>query len=387
MSIYKPKTLIDLDSDDQPFELLLSETEFKALQNLLPRGFSLTVQKQRRVSQKCCAAEKISSKLIIRELNEKVKKKAVIKPIVDQKPNFELVDRCNKILDSLKRHPSVMPFIESVKTGSLDMACLSDVIKEHMDISTIETKLNTNKYNSIDEFYYDIKLIWFNALQYYAEDTKIYQMAKTMETFFENLLKSESNITLALRAKVDNYKKKLKSIENRCDRAKKCSTTTQLTKPLSYNEKKSLCQMIRSLPNECLWSVWNIVSNGEDHTAGEIEFDIDTLDVKVARELEKFVKNKLIFVNKKKRSSSNKFNSNDNKCIKIDQYKDILSEIADAKATPTTETIDQHNSTLNDENGDDFSANVQPKNRVDNEFLQKDSNESSFIDSICSDDN
>jgi len=49
------------------------------------------------------------------------------------------------------------------------------------------------------------------------------------------------------------------------------------------------------LPPEHLRGVWEIVSDGTQHTKNseELEFDIDTLPVKVTRELEKYVRNKL----------------------------------------------------------------------------------------------
>jgi len=66
-------------------------------------------------------------------------------------------------------------------------------------------------------------------------------------------------------------------------------------KPMTMAEKRALGQSIRNLPPEHLRGVWEIVSEGMQHNNNreELEFDIDTLPVKITRELEKYVKIKL----------------------------------------------------------------------------------------------
>lgn len=63
---------------------------------------------------------------------------------------------------------------------------------------------------------------------------------------------------------------------------------------MTYQEKTQLSVNIRALPNEHLLGVWNIVQGvvkAEDN--GELEFDIENLPVRVARQLEQYVASKL----------------------------------------------------------------------------------------------
>lgn len=57
---------------------------------------------------------------------------------------------------------------------------------------------------------------------------------------------------------------------------------------------------IKNLPPQYLRGVWEIVSEGVTvpSTGEEIEFDIDTLDIKKTRLLERFVNSKLQLINR-----------------------------------------------------------------------------------------
>lgn len=58
---------------------------------------------------------------------------------------------------------------------------------------------------------------------------------------------------------------------------------------------------IRMLPPEDLSGIWNIVSGETQENSEVIEFDIDTLSVRKARELEHYVKKKTVNQARKQR--------------------------------------------------------------------------------------
>ena len=65
---------------------------------------------------------------------------------------------------------------------------------------------------------------------------------------------------------------------------------------MSVHEKKVLCDNIKKLQPESLRGVWEIVSKGlpnQQNSKEELVFDIDALPVRIIRELERYVKNKL----------------------------------------------------------------------------------------------
>ena len=61
-------------------------------------------------------------------------------------------------------------------------------------------------------------------------------------------------------------------------------------KPMSFLEKKSLCQSIKNLDPRHLKGVLDIVKECMDIQGEELEFDIDKLPPKVCRELDVYVK-------------------------------------------------------------------------------------------------
>lgn len=67
--------------------------------------------------------------------------------------------------------------------------------------------------------------------------------------------------------------------------------------------------MIRSLETEDLLGVWEIVSErNQQMKEGEIEFDIETLSVRKARELEQYVRQKLLLIKERNNNLSKQKN-------------------------------------------------------------------------------
>jgi hypothetical protein len=55
-----------------------------------------------------------------------------------------------------------------------------------MDLGKVEKRLAQNAFNSIDEFAADVRLVFTNAKTYNVEFSDIHQMAKVVETFFDD---------------------------------------------------------------------------------------------------------------------------------------------------------------------------------------------------------
>lgn len=91
------------------------------------------------------------------------------------------------LLSELQNHPSAWPFATAVNKD--EVGDYYDVIKEPMDLSTMEQKLENDKYESFDQFYYDCKLIFNNCRSYNAETTTYYKNATKLEKFLNNKIK------------------------------------------------------------------------------------------------------------------------------------------------------------------------------------------------------
>ncbi|KAL2165546.1 hypothetical protein VTH06DRAFT_848 [Thermothelomyces fergusii] len=85
------------------------------------------------------------------------------------------------LLNDLQNHPSSWPFLVPVnKDEVLDYY---DVIKEPMDLSTMESKLEADQYNTPEDFIRDAKLIFDNCRKYNNESTPYAKSANKLEKF------------------------------------------------------------------------------------------------------------------------------------------------------------------------------------------------------------
>ena len=232
----------------------------------------------------------------------------------------ELIKRCLKVISQLKRHPKAGPFLEPVDYVALHIPDYPLIIKEPIDLGTIERFVRGGHYLSWNHFLSDVKKVWTNSFTYNSKGSEIYLMTQEMNNYFEKITRdadspvssSNNNKNInELQKKVEKLSKEI-SLLNNNNRPKKISThytmktpkmTASSEKMMTINEKRILGQNIRSLPPECLRGVWEIVSKGmpmNEQNKEELEFDIDTLPTKVARELEKYVKEKLAMLKKVK---------------------------------------------------------------------------------------
>lgn len=83
------------------------------------------------------------------------------------------------ILTEMQNHPSNWPFLQPVNRE--EVPDYYDVIKEPMDLSTMEVKLENDVYETMEDFIYDCKLIFNNCRQYNGENTTFYKNANKLE--------------------------------------------------------------------------------------------------------------------------------------------------------------------------------------------------------------
>uniref|UniRef100_A0A3Q2ZLU2 Bromodomain PHD finger transcription factor n=1 Tax=Hippocampus comes TaxID=109280 RepID=A0A3Q2ZLU2_HIPCM len=92
-----------------------------------------------------------------------------------------------RILRSLTAHKMAWPFLEPVDTS--DAPDYYKVIKEPMDLSTMEERLQKRKYVRLTEFVADMTKIFDNCRYYNPSDSPFYQCAEVLESFFVQKLK------------------------------------------------------------------------------------------------------------------------------------------------------------------------------------------------------
>lgn len=214
-----------------------------------------------------------------------------------------------------------------------------------MDLSKVEFNLKQGMYSTISAFTDDLAKIWRNSFLYNKQGSLIYAITEEISKFSNRLIHESFNSSLSplhvpshsphikplpLTAEQKNFIYKHAAslsqpnlnrlcgiIKNNCSisnesiefnidtlplsKAKQVYSfiyanvdsqkTTIIDVPLTTHEKKSLGLNIRSLKTEDLNGIWSIVQE-IPHNNEVIEFDIDTLPIRKARELQAYVKSK-----------------------------------------------------------------------------------------------
>ena len=268
------------------FEISLTHDQYKKLQKILPEGYSLSVSnKNTRLARKI-------AKSSLYDTNSRKRRRKSKNPENQNLQEGEInLKRSLKILNLLKTHPSADPFKKPVDPEALRIPQYYEIIKQPMDISTVEYNLRNEKYTKKEQFEKDVNLIWGNACQFNPADSQVFKMAVDMKNEFVKLNSAEY---------LDSYIRKKSLINRKNDNWARKSKLIE-AKPLNFNEQRILSEKIKDLAPEDLWGVWNIVQTDKKERDEELEFNIATLPPKKARELQKYVNSKFVQTGIKKK--------------------------------------------------------------------------------------
>lgn len=291
-------------------EFLLTQEQYKQILKFLPPGYSLTAVKANKPLPKRLPTSvyNVDDSRMSANQGEKKKRDAYYKAEQKLKEPIDFIRRCEFIISRLKNHKYAEPFLEPVDPEVLGIPDYFQIIKEPMDFSKVEKRLRSGFYKSPQEFENDIQKIWDNATTYNKPHTEIYNWTVEMSAYFQQLLKEEdAGYNPPSMSRLPSGKSTKKAPFNDPGdapyRPPKFVINKPTDRPLTFAEKKVLSDMIRQLPSDSLWEVWNIVSPDHQDQKETLEFDIDTLQPKVARQLESFVKSKLNTLSIKKNKS------------------------------------------------------------------------------------
>ncbi|GAA5917130.1 hypothetical protein JCM8208_005474 [Rhodotorula glutinis] len=95
-------------------------------------------------------------------------------------PQFAVM---KKLLTLLIDHPSSWAFANPV--NAQEVTDYYTVIKEPMDLATMESKLEANSYETLDQFIYDAKLIFKNCRQYNDGGSNYVKNANKLESYLD----------------------------------------------------------------------------------------------------------------------------------------------------------------------------------------------------------
>ncbi|BGP41000.1 histone acetyltransferase [Rhodotorula kratochvilovae] len=99
-------------------------------------------------------------------------------------PQFAVM---KKLLTLLIDHPSSWAFANPV--NAQEVTDYYDVIKEPMDLATMESKLEANSYETLEQFLHDAKLVFKNCRQYNDNGSNYVKNANKLESYLDAQVK------------------------------------------------------------------------------------------------------------------------------------------------------------------------------------------------------
>ncbi|XP_015778567.1 PREDICTED: nucleosome-remodeling factor subunit BPTF-like isoform X2 [Acropora digitifera] len=97
-------------------------------------------------------------------------------------------DSLKRLLRSLQSHKMAWPFLEPVNPD--DVPEYNDVIADPIDLSTVEERMNSKAYPSLESFVSDITKIFDNCRYFNQRDSPYYRCAEVLESFFVQKLRA-----------------------------------------------------------------------------------------------------------------------------------------------------------------------------------------------------
>ncbi|XP_052180463.1 transcription factor GTE8-like isoform X2 [Diospyros lotus] len=92
--------------------------------------------------------------------------------------------QCSSILKHLMAHSFGWIFNEPVDPVKLEIPDYLSIISHPMDLGTIKTKLEKNRYSNVEEFAADVRLTFSNAMEYNPPSNEVHLMAKKLNDIF-----------------------------------------------------------------------------------------------------------------------------------------------------------------------------------------------------------
>mmetsp|Transcript_132889 Transcript_132889/g.384223 ORF Transcript_132889/g.384223 Transcript_132889/m.384223 type:complete len:249 (-) Transcript_132889:63-809(-) len=98
----------------------------------------------------------------------------------------EPIKRMTKIVNSLLSKEDVAPFREPVDWRSLELWDYPKIITKMMDLGTIKRRLERGQYSTAHQVAEDIRLVWSNCMEYNADGSDFWLLAKSYSRKFED---------------------------------------------------------------------------------------------------------------------------------------------------------------------------------------------------------
>lgn len=159
----------------------------------------------------------------------------------------EQLKRCQKVLQQLQKHRAAGPFLAPVDPIAQGCPDYPTIVKEPMDLSTVEKKLRNGLYPTPQLFAIDVRKIWANAILYNPKNNPVYEQTRVMMDFFDKVYKEVEDVPF-IETGNEQLQKKVVKVEKKIDDIKSKGSymdTEYQDRPMSLDEKKQLTQRIK----------------------------------------------------------------------------------------------------------------------------------------------
>lgn len=298
MQSFQSQILDQPENTSKAFELLLSAEEHKKLGELLPLMLSL--------SNTAKSLRSTAKKPLLPSLNTEAElgytdKRPAYKQALNKISNSnDYLAHCAELLAAVRRHPKAGPFLQPVDPIAEGVPDYLTVIKEPMDLSTMQGKLTKKEYATAEEFDADMQKMFSNALLYNKPGTFVNKVAEELKAYYERISLDKNGIGGHSHKKGGKTSRGFDS-----DRQKTKQKQPPLSaQPLTFTEMQKLSEQILQIPPVYLKDVFDIIAQEKGNTTDLLEFGLHELSPKVARELQAFVNQKINLTLKKKKNRS-----------------------------------------------------------------------------------
>lgn len=169
---------------------------------------------------------------------------------------------CLKILQMLKANKTSWPFRDPVDPIAQGVPNYLDIIKEPMDLTTIEANLKNNFYGSSTQFHADISKIIKNSYHFNKNNPEFLKLTSEFEQYYAKI-----NADPSVRIEPTNLGRT--TFPPKPKKSKPAQKVEQKyrepneSQPVTLAEKKALALELKRFPKEYLKGVADIVYEGQ----------------------------------------------------------------------------------------------------------------------------
>ena len=98
------------------------------------------------------------------------------------------VQLCTKALKIIMKNPAAGAFLIPVDWKALKLPTYPKIVKTPMDLGTVQQKLESARYNKVEDFIGDVEQVWKNAKLFNLEGSDIYEVATLLDEEFVSKL-------------------------------------------------------------------------------------------------------------------------------------------------------------------------------------------------------